>query len=99
MKQLLIFAAMSPLLAGCVGNDRLADAHVCETVMPANTGVASQFFPQSGLSVPARSLLGGGKVDPDDAISYICVDGTDSNAKVQVPNLHKVRLDHLSSAS
>jgi hypothetical protein len=98
MRLLLTITVTSVLLAGCAGDyDKLADANVCEPSMPASQGVTSQFFPTSTLNVPARSLLGSGKLDPDDTMTYACIDpkGNKMNA---VPNLHKIRLDHLSDA-
>lgn len=99
MRRLLTITA-SLLLAGCAGNyDRQADAHLCESAMPASSGVTSQLFPSSRLSVPARSLLGSGKLDLDDTMTYACIDATNNkNNAPQVPNLHKIRLDHLSAA-
>ena len=100
MKRLLTITVTSLLLAGCAGNyDKLADAHVCEPSTPASQSVSSQFFPSSNLNVPARSLLGSSKFDPDDTTTYACIDETNNKTSApQVPNLHKVRLDHLSAA-
>jgi hypothetical protein len=99
MRRLLTITVTSLLLAGCAGNyDKLADAHVCEPSMPASQGVTSQFFPSGNLNVPARSLLGSGKFDPDDTMTYVCIDATNNKTNMpQVPNLHKIRLDHLSA--
>jgi hypothetical protein len=101
MRRLLTITVTSLLLAGCAGNyDKLADAHVCEPSTPASQGVTSQFFPSSSLNVPARSLLGSGKFDPDDTMTYACIDATNNKTnRPQVPNLHKIRLDHLSQAT
>lgn len=101
MRHLLTITAASLLLAGCAENyDKQADAHLCESSMPASTGVSSQFFPFSGLTVPARSLLNGGKLDLDDTMTYACVDATKNKTNApRVPNLHKIRLDHLSAAT
>ena len=101
MRHLLAVTAIALPLAGCVGNyDKEADRHVCETATATSQAAASQFFPNSGISVPVRSLSGGGKFDYDNTTTYVCYDGTRDNASgPQVPNLHKVRLDHLSLAS
>ena len=100
MRRFLTITASSLLLAGCAGNyDKLADANVCEPSTPASQGVTSQFFPSSNLNVPARSLLGSGKFDPDDTMTYACIDATNNKTNApKVPNLHKIRLDHLSDA-
>ena len=95
-------AIMTPLmLAGCAGNyDKTADANVCEPSTPASQGVTSQLFPSSRLTVPARSLLGSGKLDPDDTMTYACIDPKDNRMNApQVPNLHKISLPHLSYAT
>lgn len=99
MRHLLAITVTSLLLAGCAGNyGKLADAHLCEPSMPASTGVTSAFFPTSSLTTPARSLLGGGKLDNDDTLAYGCIDPTMSKTNTpQVPNPHKIRLDHLSA--
>jgi hypothetical protein len=101
MRRLLTITVTSLLLAGCAGNyDKLADANVCEPSMPASQGVTSQFFLSSNLNVPARSLLGSGKFDPDDSMTYACIDATNNKTNApKVPNLHKIRLDHLSAAT
>ena len=101
MRRLLTITVTSLLLAGCAGNyDKLADAHVCEPSTPASQGVTSQFFPSSNLNVPARSLLGTGKFDPDDTMTYACIDATNNKTNApQIPNPHKIRLDHLSAAT
>ncbi len=100
MRMLLTITVTSLLLAGCAGDyDKVADANVCESSMPASQGVTSQFFPSSRLTVPARSLLGSGKLDNDDTMTYGCIDATNNKTDVpKVPNLHKIRLDHLSAA-
>jgi hypothetical protein len=43
--------------------------------------------------------MGSGKLDNDDTMTYGCIDpkGSKTNAP-QVPNPHKIRLDHLSAA-
>jgi hypothetical protein len=100
MRLLLTITVTALALAGCAGNyDKAADANVCEPSTPASQGVTSQLFPSSRLTVPARSLLGSGKLDNDDTMTYACIDpkGNRTNAP-QVPNLHKIRLDHLSDA-
>ena len=100
MRRFLTITITSLLLAGCAGNyDKLADAHVCEPAISPHGAVTSQLFPSNGLNVPARSLLGSGKTDPDDTMTYACIDpkGNKMNAP-EVPNLHKIRLDHLSDA-
>jgi hypothetical protein len=87
-------------LAGCAGSyDKEADANVCEPSLPPSRAVTNQFFPSNSLNVPARQLLGSGKTDPDDTMTYACIDpkGNKMNAP-EVPNLHKIRLDHLSDA-
>ena len=101
MRYILTIALSALMLTGCAGNyDKLADAHVCEPSTPASQGVTSQFFPSSNLNVPARSLLGSGKTDPDDTLTYACIDATINKTNApQVPNLHKIRLDHLSAAT
>jgi hypothetical protein len=100
MRRFLTITASSLLLAGCAGSyDKLADANVCEPSTPASQGVTSQFFPSSNLNVPARSLLGSGKFDQDDTMTYACIDATNNKTNApKVPNLHKIRLDHLSDA-
>jgi hypothetical protein len=100
MRLLLTIAVTALMLAGCAGNpDKLADANVCEPSTPASQGVTSQFFPSSSLAVPGRSLLGSGKLDPDDGMEWACIDPKNNNTNVpQVPNLHKISLPHLSAA-
>lgn len=100
MRLLLTIAITAPILAGCAGNyDKLADANICEPSTPPSQAVTSQFFPSSNLTVPGRSLLGSGKLDPDDARTYVCVDPKNNKLNApQVPNLHKIRLPHLSAA-
>jgi hypothetical protein len=98
--RLVLTIIASLVLAGCAGTyDKLADANLCEPSMPASLGVTSQFFPSSSLTVPARSLLGSGKTDPDDTMTYACIDpkGNKMNAP-EVPNLHKIKLPRLSAA-
>jgi hypothetical protein len=100
MRLLLTITVTALALAGCAGSyDKQADANVCEPSLPPNGVVTNQFFPFSGLNVPARHLLGSGKTDPDDTMTYACIDpkGNKMNAP-EVPNLHKIRLDHLSDA-
>jgi hypothetical protein len=99
MRLLLTITITSLVLAGCAGNyDKLADAHVCELSMPPSLAVASQLIPS--LTVPARSLLGSGKLDNDDTMTYVCIDATNNKTNApQVPNPHKIRLDHLSAAT
>ena len=100
MRLLLTITVTSLLLAGCAGNyGKLADAHVCEPSTPASQGVTSQLFPSSSLAVPARSLVGGGKLDSDDTMTWACIDpsGNKTNAP-QVPNPHKIKLPRLSVA-
>jgi hypothetical protein len=43
--------------------------------------------------------LGSGKFDPDDTMTYACIDpkGNKMNAP-EVPNLHKIKLPRLSAA-
>jgi hypothetical protein len=100
MRRPLTITAISLLLAGCAGaTDKLADTHLCENATPVSQGITNQFFPSSSLNVPARSLLGGGKFDLDEATGYACIDARNNkNNAPQIPNPHKVRLDHLSSA-
>ena len=100
MRLPLTITVTSLLLAGCAGNyDKLSDAHLCETSTPASQGVTSQLFPSSRLAVPARSLLGGGKLDSDDTMSYACIDSKDNRTGApEVPNPHKIKLPRLSSA-
>jgi hypothetical protein len=98
--RLVLTIIASLVLAGCAGTyDKLADANLCEPSIPASLGVTSQFFPSSSLTVPARSLLGSGKTDPDDTMTYACIDpkGNKMNAP-EVPNLHKIKLPRLSAA-
>jgi len=100
MRWPLAIAVTSLLLAGCAGNyGKLADAHVCEPSTPAGQGVTSQLFPSSRLAVPARSLLGSGKLDADDTMTWACIDpsGNKTNAP-QVPNPHKIELPRSSAA-
>ena len=101
MRLPLAIIITSLVLAGCAGSyDKLADANVCEAAMPAGRSVATQLFPFNNLNVPARSLLGGGKFDADDTATYACIDATNNKNNVpKVPNLHKIRLDHLSAAT
>ena len=99
MRRFLTITVTSLLLAGCAGNyDKLADAHLCEPSLPPSLSVTSQLIPS--ITVPARSLLGGGKLDNDDTMTYGCIDPTGNKTNApQVPNPHKVRLDHLSDAT
>lgn len=99
MRLLLITTVASLGLAGCVGTyNKQADNDVCERSMPVSGAVASQFFPLNSVNVPARSLLGGGKVDLDDTMTYACIDEKNNKTNLpEVPNLHKIRLDHLSA--
>jgi hypothetical protein len=98
MRHLLPITAASLLLAGCAGNyGKLADNHLCEPSLAASQGVTNGLFPSSNLTVPARSLLGGGKLDSDDTMTYGCIDPTTKTNAPQVPNPHKIRLDHLSA--
>jgi len=100
MRWPLAIAVTSLLLAGCAGNyGKLADAHVCEPSTTAGQGVTSQLFPSSRLAVPARSLLGSGKLDSDDTMTWACIDpsGNKTNAP-QVPNPHKIELPRSSAA-
>jgi len=100
MRLLLTITMTSLALAGCAGNyDKLADASLCEPATPTSQAVTGQLFPSSRLNVPARSLLGSGKLDPDDTMTYVCIDpkGNRMNAP-QVPNMHKIDLPHLSNA-
>jgi hypothetical protein len=101
MRLLLTITITSLVLAGCAGNyDKLADANVCEPSTPATQSVTRQFFLTNALNVPARSLLGSGKLDLDDTMTYACIDATNNKTNVpKVPNLHKIRLDHLSAAT
>jgi hypothetical protein len=99
MRLLLTITVTALGLAGCVGDyDKLADAHLCEPSMPPGGAVTSHLFPSSSLSVPARSLVGSGKLDLDDTMTYACIDPKSRTNAPQVPNLHKIRLDHLSLA-
>lgn len=99
MRLLLITTVASLGLAGCVGTyDKEADANLCETSMPTSGAAARQFFPLNNVNVPTRSLLGSGKTDPDDTMTYACIDAKNNKTGVpQVPNFHKIRLDHLSA--
>jgi hypothetical protein len=100
MRLVLTITAASLLLASCAGNyDKAADANLCEPATPASQAVTSQLFPSSTLNVPARSLLGSGKHDPDDTMTYACIDpkGNKMNAP-EVPNLHKIKLPRLWAA-
>jgi len=101
MRRFLTITATSLLLAGCVGNyDKAADANVCEPATSPSQGATSQLFPSNRLSVPSRSLLGGGKLDNDDTLAYACIDATNNKTNApKVPNLHKIKLDHLSAAT
>jgi hypothetical protein len=100
MRRFLTITITSLVLAGCVGNNKLADANVCEPSMRPSLAVASQLIPSSSLAVPARSLLSSGKLDNDDTMTYACIDATNNKTNApQVPNLHKIRLDHLSAAT
>lgn len=101
MKPILTLTIASLSLAGCAGYDgQVADAHLCESSMPASQASTSQFFPSSSVSVPARSLLNGGKLDLDDTMTYACIDAANNKTnRPQAPNLHRIRLDHLSSAT
>jgi hypothetical protein len=100
VRRFLTITVTSLLLAGCAGNyDKLADAHVCEPSLPPSAAVGSQLFPSIGLAVPARSFLDGSKFDNDDTMTYGCIDPTGNKTNApQVPNPHKIRLDHLSDA-
>lgn len=100
MRRPFTIAITSLALAGCAGNyGKLADAHLCEPSMPASQGVTSQLFPSNRLSVPARSLLGSGKFDPDDTMTWACIDPkANKTGAPEVPNLHKINLPRLSTA-
>ena len=101
MRRLLTITVTSLLLSGCAGNSgKLADAHLCEPLRPPSQSVTNQLFPSSGLAVPARSLLGSGKLDSDDTMTYACIDPKDNKTGApEVPNLHKINLPRLSSAT
>jgi hypothetical protein len=101
MRLLLAITVTSLSLAGCAGNyDKLAEAHVCEPSTPASQGATSQLFPSSRLTVPARSLLGSGKLDSDDTMTWACIDPKDSKTGApEVPNLHKIKLPRLPAAT
>ena len=97
MRLVLTITMTSLVLAGCAGSyDKLSDAHLCEPSAPASQGVTSQLFPSSRLSVPARSLLGSGKLDADDTMTYACIDPKDKANAPEAPNLHKIQLPRLS---
>lgn len=101
MRLLLAITIAPLLLAGCASNyDKAADANVCEPSIPASQGVTSQLFPSSRLTVPARSLLGSGKLNNDDGMEWACIDpkGAKTNAP-EVPNLHKISLPRLSDVT
>lgn len=99
MRLLLAITITSLLLAGCAGNSgEMADAHVCEPSTPTSQAATTQLFPTSKLTVPSRSLLGSGKLDLDDTMTYACIDPKDKANTPEVPNLHKIELRHLSSA-
>jgi hypothetical protein len=100
MRRFLAIVMATLALAGCVGQpDKVADARMCESAMPPSTAVAGQLFPSNRLNVPSRNLLGGGKLDSDDTMTYACIDPANSKLITpQVPNPHKIRLDHLSDA-
>lgn len=101
MRRFLTILLAPLVLAGCVGQtDKLADAGVCEPAMPPSQAVAGQLFPSARLNVPSRNLLGGGKLDNDDTMTYACIDPANSKMIApQVPNPHKIRLDHLPDAT
>ena len=101
MRRLLTITVASLSLAGCAGNyGKLADAHPCEPSMPPSMAATSLMLLSNSVAVPARSLPGSGKLDNDDTMTYACIDGANNkNNRLQVPNPHKVRLDHLSSAT
>lgn len=92
--KLALTAVISALVfSGCAGNSgKLADANLCEQSKPASPAVTSQFFPSNGLNLPGRSLMGGGKVDLDDSMTYACIDPNGKTNAPQAPNLHKIRL-------
>src|SRR5882757_521441 len=96
MARLLTITVASLLLEGRAGNyGKMAAAHMCKPSTPASQSVTSQFFPPSSLTVPARSLLGSGKFDPDDTMTYACIDSKGNETNVpEVPNLHKIKLPH-----
>ena len=99
MRLFLIVAVTAPILAGCAGNHgKLADANLCEPSRPPSQVTTSQFFPSSSLTVPGRSLVGSGKLDSDDTMTYACIDPKEKANVPLVPNLHKVKLPHLSAA-
>jgi hypothetical protein len=96
MRLILAITVTSLALAGCVGDyDKSADANLCERSMPAGQAVASQLFPPGALNIPTRSFLGSGKLDLDDTTAYACIDPKSKTNTV--PNLHKIRLDHISA--
>lgn len=100
MRRFLTVIITPLMLAGCAGNyDKLADAKVCEPAMPPSPAVTSQLFRSSGLTTPSRNLLGGGKLDSDDTLTYACVDPASNKMNApQVPNPHKISVPRLSSA-
>jgi hypothetical protein len=96
MRLLLTITVASVALAGCAGDyDKSADAGLCERSTPASQAVAGQLFPSNALNIPTRSFLGSGKLDLDDTAAYACIDP--KNKTNTVPNLHKIKLDHISA--
>jgi hypothetical protein len=97
MRVFLTIPVVAFVLAGCAGNHHeLADSHVCEPSAPASQGVTSQLFPSSRLSVPARSLLGSGKLDNDDTMTWACADpASNTGTAPEVPNPHKITVPRL----
>jgi hypothetical protein len=98
MRLLLTITVASLALAGCAGNyDKSAGTNLCEFSIPDSQAAANQLSPS--INVPARTLLSTGKLDLDDTTAYMCVDPKNKTNAPQVPNLHKIRLDHLSAAT
>jgi hypothetical protein len=99
MRLLLIISVTCLILAGCAGDyDKQADANLCEPATPESQAVRVVLVPT--LGVPGIRLLEASKLDPDNMMTYACIDSKNNKTNApRVPNLNKIRLDHLSSVT
>jgi hypothetical protein len=101
MRLFLTITITALALGGCAGDnyDTLADANVCAPATQESQAVTDHLLPSSGLNIPARALFWGDRFDRDDNAVGGCTNPNGAKINVpEVPNLQKVRLDHLSSA-